>query len=260
MKVVIFCGGLGMRLREYSESIPKPMVPIGNRPLVWQLMKYYAHFGHKEFILCLGHNAHVIKDYFINYDECVTNDFVLEGNEAPKLLKTDIADWKITFADTGLNANIGERLKAVEKYLGDDEMFFANYADGLSDLPLPNMLDFFKASNKTACLLCVQPNQTFHYLHLNDNETAVKSIQDTTDTGLLTNGGYFIFKREIFDYMRDGEELVHEPFGRLIKNDQLAAYKYDGFWSCMDTFKDKQKFDELHVKGESPWQVWKEKK
>ena len=260
MKVVIFCGGLGMRLREYSESIPKPMVPIGNRPLVWQLMKYYAHFGHKEFILCLGHNAHVIKDYFINYDECVTNDFVLEGNDAPKLLKTDIADWKITFADTGLNANIGERLKAVEKYLGDDEMFFANYADGLSDLPLPNMLDFFKASNKTACLLCVQPNQTFHYLHLNDNETAVKSIQDTTDKGLLTNGGYFIFKREIFDYMREGEELVHEPFGRLIKDDQLAAYKYDGFWSCMDTFKDKQKFDELHVKGESPWQVWKEKK
>jgi glucose-1-phosphate cytidylyltransferase len=257
MKVVLFCGGLGMRLREFSENTPKPMVPIGHRPIVWNLMKYYAHSGNKEFILCLGHNAHVIKDYFRNYDECYTNDFVLEGGET-KLLKTDIDDWKITFADTGLNSNIGMRLKAVEKYLvdlGPEEMFLANYADGLSDVPIDDMLEFFEKSGKTACFVCVKPAQSFHYVRLNEEGT-VTSIQDMTNTGLTVNGGFFIFKKKIFDYIRDGEELVHEPFERLIKENQLVAYQYDGFWKCMDTFKDKQMFDELYASGNCPWQVW----
>ncbi len=256
MKVVIFCGGLGMRLREFSESIPKPMVPVGNRPIVWQLMKYYAHHGHKDFVLCLGHNAHKIKEYFLNYDECLSNDFVLEGGRKPKLLQTDIDDWKILFADTGINSNIGMRLKAVERYLKDDDMFLANYADGLSDVPLPDMLEFFKDSDKTACFLCTKPIQTFHYVRLNDNGT-VQSIQDTTASGLTVNGGFFIFKKRIFDYIRDGEDLVHEPFQRLIEENELVAYQYDGYWGCMDTFKDKQKFDELHTKGECPWEVWR---
>jgi len=257
MKVVLFCGGLGMRLREYSESTPKPMVPIGHRPIAWNLMKFYAHYNNKEFILCLGHNAHVIKDYFLNYDECLTNDFVLEAGSA-KLLKTDIHDWKITFADTGLNSNIGMRLKAVQKYLDDldqDDTFMANYADGLSDVPLDRMLDFFEKSNKTACFLCVKPAQTFHYVRLDEGGN-VKSIQDTTSSGLTVNGGYFIFKKKIFDYIRDGEELVHEPFRRLIEENQLIAYQYDGFWKCMDTFKDKQMFDEMYASGNCPWQVW----
>ena len=258
MKVVLFCGGLGMRLREYSENIPKPMVPIGHRPIVWNLMKYYAHYDNKEFILCLGHNSHVIKDYFLNYDECLTNDFVLEGGSA-SLKSTDIDDWKITFADTGLNSNIGMRLKAVEKYLddlGQEDMFMANYADGLSDVPMDEMLDFFEKSNKMACFLCVKPAQTFHYVHLNEDGT-VKSIQDTTSNGLTVNGGFFIFKKKIFDYIKDGEELVHEPFQRLIEENQLIAYQYDGFWKCMDTFKDKQTFDELYSAGSCPWQIWK---
>jgi glucose-1-phosphate cytidylyltransferase len=257
MKVVIFCGGLGMRLREYSENTPKPMVPIGNRPIVWQLMKYYAHYGHKEFILCLGHNAHVIKDYFLNYDECVTNDFVLEGNKKPTLLQTDIEDWKILFADTGLNSNIGMRLKAVEKYLEDDDVFLANYADGLSNVPLPDMIEFFKQSGKTACFVCVKPTQSFHYVRLNDDAT-VDSIQDTTHTGLTVNGGFFIFKKEIFNYIKEGEELVHEPFQRLIDANELVAYQYDGYWGCMDTFKDKQNFDDRFAKGDCPWEVWRE--
>jgi len=259
MKVVLFCGGLGMRLREYSENTPKPMVPIGHRPIVWNLMKYYAHHGNKEFVLCLGHNSHIIKDYFLNYDECLTNDFVLEGGSA-SLQNTDIHDWKITFADTGLNSNIGMRLKAVEKYLkelGPEDMFMANYADGLSDVPMNDMLDFFEKSDKTACFLCVKPAQTFHYVHLNDDGT-VKSIQDTTSNGLTVNGGFFIFKKKIFDYIKDGEELVHEPFERLIAENQLIAYQYDGFWKCMDTFKDKQVFDELYASGSCPWQVWKD--
>lgn len=259
MKVVLFCGGLGMRLREYSENIPKPMVPIGHRPIIWNLMKFYAHYGNKDFILCLGHNSHVIKDYFLNYDECLSNDFVLKGGSAT-LKNTDIHDWTITFADTGLRSNIGMRLKAAEKYLDDlapEDLFMANYADGLSDVPMDDVQEFFKKSNKTACFLCVKPAQTFHYVHLNEDCT-VNSIQDTTSNGLTVNGGFFIFKKRIFDYIKDGEELVHEPFQRLIGENELIAYRYEGFWKCMDTFKDKQLFDEMYAEGNCPWQVWKD--
>lgn len=255
MKVVLFCGGLGMRLREFSQSVPKPMVPVGNRPMIWQIMKYYSHFGHKDFILCLGYNGHVIKEYFLNYNEWESNDFVLEGASRPKLVKTDIDDWRITFADTGLKANIGMRLKAVEKYLGDDEMFLANYADGLSNLPMDEMIEFFKASGKTACFVCVKPQQSFHYVQLND-DGSVKRIHDTRETGLTVNGGYFVFRREIFDYIKEGEELVHQPFERLIAKNELVAYQYDGFWRCMDTFKDKQAFDNYVAEGDCPWKVW----
>ncbi len=246
-----------MRLREYSDNIPKPMVPIGHHPILWNLMKFYSYHGHNEFVLCLGHNAHVIKDYFLNYNECVSNDFTLENGKA-KLLKTDIHDWKITFADTGLKSNIGMRLLAVKHYLDDlgpDDLFMANYADGLTDVPLGNMIEFFKSTDKTACFLCVKPQLTFHYVHLNDDNT-VNEIQDTTNTGLTVNGGFFIFKKRIFDYIREGEELVHEPFNRIIEKKQLVAYQYDGFWKCMDTFKDKQDFDELLNSGNYPWQVW----
>src|SRR5690242_16309505 len=145
MKVILFCGGLGMRMREYSEVVPKPLVPIGYRPILWYVMKYYAHFGHKDFILCLGHKADAIKKYFLEYDECVTNDFVLSaGGKNLELLNRDIDDWNITFVDTGLLSNIGQRLKAVQKHLQHEEMFLANYTDGLSDAPLPSVIQSFK--------------------------------------------------------------------------------------------------------------------
>lgn len=258
MKVVLFCGGLGMRLREFSETTPKPMVPIGNRPIVWNLMKYYAYYGHKEFILCLGHNAHVIKSYFHNYDECLSNDFVLTDGKV-QLLKTDIQDWKITFADTGIKSNIGMRLCNIKKYLDDlnpEDMFLANYADGLSDAPLDKVIKFLKDSGKTAAFLCVKPQQSFHYIKL-DDQGLVTRIQDTTHTGLTVNGGFFVFKKKIYDYIKDGEELVHQPFERLIAERQLIAFQYDGFWKCMDTFKDKQNFDEMVESGNLPWQIWK---
>src|SRR5262249_30864543 len=144
MKVVLFCGGLGMRLREFSESIPKPMVSIGYRPILWHVMKYYAHYGHNEFILCLGSKSDVIKDYFLNYNECVSNDFVLSsGGSQINLLNSDIHDWKITFVDTGTTANVGQRLKAVQPHLAGEEVFLANYADGLTDVELPKMIDFY---------------------------------------------------------------------------------------------------------------------
>jgi glucose-1-phosphate cytidylyltransferase len=256
MKVVLFCGGLGMRLREYAENIPKPMVPIGNHPILWQLMKYYAHYGHNEFILCLGHNGTHIKQFFLDHDELLSNDFVLHGSGERELIQTDLNNWKIVFADTGQNSNIGVRLKKAERYLEDDDIFLANYADGLCDLPLPSMIDFFQKSGKAACFVCVRPTQSFHYVRLNQDGT-VDSIQDTRETGLSVNGGFFIFKRRVFDYMEEGEELVHEPFARMIENNDLLAYQYDGFWKCMDTFKDKQEFDSMYDSGDCPWEVWR---
>ncbi|MBD2078559.1 glucose-1-phosphate cytidylyltransferase [Leptolyngbya sp. FACHB-17] len=260
MKVVLFCGGLGTRLRDYSEKIPKPMVNIGYRPILWHLMKYYAHYGHKDFILCLGYKADYIKEYFLNYNECLSNDFVLSaGGKQVQMIGSDIHDWRITFVDTGLNSNIGQRLKAVEKYLEGEEMFLANYSDGLSNLPLDDFVNHFMHHDKVASFLSVKPTQTFHVVST-EEDGLVKSIEHVNNADLRINGGFFALKTEIFRYMQPGEELVIEPFQRLIEKEQLVAYKYDGFWTCMDTFRDKQNLDDLYTQGNPPWEVWKTRK
>lgn len=257
MKVVLFCGGRGMRLREHSESVPKPMVEIGYRPILWHVMKYYAHFGHKEFILCLGYKADAFKEYFLSYDECLSNDFVLsDGGKALQLLGSDIQDWKITFVDTGIEANIGERLLAVRKYVEEDEVFMANYSDGLTDLPLPEYIDAFGKHGKIGSFICVKPTHSFHIVDVANNGT-VNDIKHIADSDVWINGGYFLLKRDIFDYMKKGEELVYEPFQRLIKEKQLMAHRYEGFWASMDTLKDKQMLEELYANGSAPWEVWK---
>ena len=254
MKVVLFCGGMGMRMREYSESIPKPMVPIGYRPILWHIMKYYAFYGHKDFILCLGHRADYIKNYFRTYDECVSNDFVLDGGKLD-LLASDIHDWKITFVDTGLKTNIGGRLKAVQKYVAGEETFLANYADGLSDVPLPAVIAKFKESGAVASFVSVKPKASFHVM-LADAKGCVKSIEHISTTGARINGGFFVLKPTIFDYMAEGDELVEAPFHRLIKEDALYSYAHDGFWNCMDTFKEQQELETLYGTGNAPWAVW----
>jgi len=257
MKVVLFCGGQGLRLRDYSENIPKPMVAIGYRPILWHLMKYYAHYGHKDFILCLGHRADTIKEYFVNYNEYVSNDFVLSaGGRNIDLINRDVHDWKITFADTGITSNIGERLRAVEKYLEGEEVFLANYSDGLTDLPLPEQIEHFHKHGKLAGFLSVRPNLSYHLVSLRDGDI-VSSLDEIKKSGIRINGGYFILRKEIFQYLREGEELVNEPFQRLVAEQELIAYPYEGFWTCMDTFKDKQHLDDLYAQGGAPWQVWK---
>src|SRR6185436_2578316 len=160
MKVVLFCGGQGMRLREFSDKIPKPMVPIGYRPILWYIMKYYAHYGHKDFVLCLGYQGDTIKDYFVNYNEYVSNDFVFSKGNGLNLISKDIDDWTITFVDTGINATMGERLMAVEKYLKGEECFLANYSDVLTDLPLPEMIDHFRESDSTGMFMVTQPQRS----------------------------------------------------------------------------------------------------
>jgi glucose-1-phosphate cytidylyltransferase len=257
MKVVLFCGGLGMRLREYSENTPKPMVNIGYRPILWHTMKYYAHFGHKDFILCLGYKADMIKNYFRNYDECLSNDFTLSnGGKDVQLLNSDIQDWNITFVDTGLTANIGQRLKAVERHLEGEEVFLANYTDGLTDLYLPDLTSTFLKLNKTAGFMCIKPTHSFHMVSMRD-DGVVNSIRDASQSGTWINGGFFIFRNEIFKYINKGEELVLEPFQRLIREEQLFAYRYEGFWACMDTFKEKQMLDDMYSRGETPWELWR---
>jgi glucose-1-phosphate cytidylyltransferase len=256
MKVVLFCGGLGMRLREYSESIPKPMVTIGYRPLLWHVMKYYAHHGHKDFILCLGYKGDTIKNYFLNYDECVSNNFVLaKGGKELRLLSSDIQDWNITFVDTGINSNIGQRLKAAEPYLAGESVFLANYSDGLTDLYLPGYIDWFLDTGRVASFLCVRPTQSSHVVKLESD--VVREIEHINQAGIWINGGFFILTRDIFDQLHAGEELVEQPFHRLIAERQLVGHRYDGFWACMDTFKDKQRLDDLYARGDAPWEVWK---
>jgi len=257
MKVVLFCGGLGMRIREASDSVPKPMVTIGYRPILWHLMKYYAHYGHNDFVICLGYRGDVIKNYFLNYSECLSNDFVLsEGGKKLELLGSDIHDWKITFVETGLTSNIGQRLKAVERIVGDEPEFLANYSDGLTDLPLPVQMDHFRRhDDAVASFVSVKPNLSYHLVSTQPNGL-VSSIEDIGRSPIRINGGFFIFKHEIFKHLRPGEELVREPFQRLVAEQRLTAHEYDGFWMSMDTFKDRQQLEDIYSRGGAPWEVW----
>jgi glucose-1-phosphate cytidylyltransferase len=256
MKVVLFCGGLGTRIRESGDSVPKPMITIGYRPILWHVMKYYAHFGHKDFVLCLGYRGDVIKNYFLNYSEAVSNDFVLaDGGRSIELLGEDIADWRITFADTGLHATIAQRLQAVRRHVEGEEVFLANYGDVLTDAPIDEFVERFRASDRTAAFLAVRPSSTFHVVQTGAGD-AVTALTSARDAGIWINGGHFMFRQDIFDYIEDAEELVEQPFARLIERNLLAAYRYEGFWAPMDTLKEAQMLQALYESGTSPWARW----
>ena len=253
MKTVLFCGGHGTRIRDYAETIPKPMIPIGEKPILWHLMHYYSQYGHKNFVLCLGYKANVIKEFFLNYRphtyaDCVVSSF---GHNI-ETLGDPQQDWRITMIDTGLWRNIGERLFAVREYLEGEEMFLANYSDGLADVDLPAMIETFRQSGKIACFLAVRPSFSLHLVEM-DGNGKVNGLRPTQDANLWINGGFFIFRSQIFDYLRDGEELVEAPFRRLIEADQLLAFKHEGFWRPMDTLKDKEVLETLVERGTMPW-------
>ena len=256
MKVVLFCGGLGMRMREYSDTLPKPMVPIGYRPILWHVMKYYAHYGHKDFILCLGYRGDLIKKYFLEYDECVSNDFVLSaGGKGVELLHSDIQDWRITFVETGLSSSVGQRLRAVQKHLAGEEFFLANYTDVLSDVDLGSVIDTLRRSDGVACFVSVQPNASFHMVDA-DADGRVRNIAHVRTTAAQINGGFFALRKDIFEYMENGEDLVAQPFRRLIAAGKLVTFRHDGYWTCMDTFKEKQELEDVVLQGSPPWAVW----
>lgn len=256
MKVVIFCGGLGMRLRGYHEDLPKPMVPIGYLPVLWHVMKYYAHFGHKDFILCLGYRAEdIIRCFSFNGGRPGNYEAPSMASKSAEIFERDILDWHITFVDTGLHSSIGQRLKAVESCLTGEEVFLANYADGLVDLPLPKLLQFAKEHGNIATFVSAKPNLYYHAISAGQ-DGVVTGIRPIRDSSIRINVGFFVFKKNIFKYIHDGEDLVCEPFERLIQEKQLMAYQHDGFYACMDTFKEKQQLDDLYTRGEAPWVFW----
>lgn len=256
MKVVLFCGGLGMRMRDGSASAPKPMVMIGDRPLLWHVMRYYAHFGCTEFILCLGYGANQVKDYFLNYRETTSNDFLLcDAGRTVKLITSDIVNWRITFVNTGLNATIGERLLRVREYVEDDEVFLANYADVLTDAPLPELVAELENSDAVGMLLAVPPQSSFHVARV-DEDHKVRELKSVHTLPIRENGGYFVLRREIFNYLGEGEDLVDDAFGRLIGEGRLIARCYDGFWAPADTVKERDQLEALFQDGSKPWAVW----
>jgi glucose-1-phosphate cytidylyltransferase len=255
VKVVLFCGGMGTRIREYSEAVPKPMIPIGAQPILWHIMDFYSRHGHDDFVLCLGYKANTIKEFFLNHKPYAFSDIVVSKRGGKiETLGEQRSDWRVTLIDTGAWRNIGERLWAVRDQVKDEEYFLANYSDGLTDVPLDEMIEKFKASGKVACFLAVHPMLTFHLAQI-DETGRVREIVPSDNADMWINGGYFIFRNDIFDYMREGEELVLEPFRRLIEADQLMAYKYEGFWRAMDTLRDRQVLEEMVEQGHMPWRV-----
>ncbi|HET7304447.1 MAG TPA: sugar phosphate nucleotidyltransferase [Segeticoccus sp.] len=256
MKVVLFCGGLGMRMRTGPDSAPKPMMPIGSRPVLWHVMRYYAHFGHTEFILCLGYGGRTVKDYFLQYQEAHSNDFVLtKGGRDLELISSDISDWRITFIDTGMDTPIGERLRRVRPFLDEDDVFLANYGDVLTDAPLNDIISSFLATDAVGTMLAVKPQDSFHVLRMDDHN-AVQGLEPVADMAMRINGGYFVLRSEIFDFLHEGEDLVMDGCRRAAAAGRLVATPYDGFWAPMDTLKERTALEELHQSGRSPWALW----
>lgn len=256
MKVVLFCGGPGLRLPEHGAPVPKPMVPLGYRPVLWHAMRYYAYFGWDDFILCLGERADLIKEYFLHYEEALSNDFVLSGGGASvELLSSDITNWRITFADTGIDATIGERLLTVRHHLEGEDIFLANYADAVTDAPMDQLVADFRGRREIAALMAVRPSYSFHVVE-DDARGRVSALRDVEASDLWINGGYYMFRPGIFDYLRPGEELVDGPLQRLVEDGLLVAYRYDGFHTSVDTLKDLQQLQAMSATGRPPWAIW----
>jgi glucose-1-phosphate cytidylyltransferase len=255
MKVVIFCGGFGVRMGEETQRIPKPMIEIGGKPILWHIMRYYAMWGHDDFILCLGYKGEVVKQFFLSYNGALLNDFVLDHDATGtklELLSRELDKWRITFVDTGLNATIGERLKAVAPFIGNDDTFLATYGDGLTDAPLTQVIQAFRDSGKSAMFLSVRPQFNAHIVTA-DPDGTVQAVEELSRSDVRINGGFFVMKREVIDLIEPGDELVEETFSRLIAERELIAYPYEGFFQAMDTIKDHQSLETLHESGEAPW-------
>jgi glucose-1-phosphate cytidylyltransferase len=245
-----------MRMRDANTTAPKPMALVGERPLLWHVMRYYAHYGHTDFVLCLGYGAAAVKDFFLNYDETRSNDFVLErGSQEPTLFRTDISDWRITLVDTGLNSPIGERLRRVRSFLADETMFLANYADVLTDAPLPDMIERFSASDAIASLLAVPPQSSHHAVDIG-NDGVVFGLTPMRDLGHWENGGYFLLRPEIFDELNEDEDLVEDALVRLVRRGRVMAYPYKGYWSPADTVKERIQLDQRYHRSDCPWMIW----
>lgn len=260
MKTVILCGGYGTRIRDVADDIPKPMIPVGRFPILWHIMKYYACFGHKDFVLCLGYKSQAIKDFFLNYEAHIKDFTVDLGGKTPIRFHTDHSesDWRVTLAETGLNAMTGARIQRIRKYVGDDENFMLTYGDGVGNVDLDRLLAFHDTHGKTLTVTGVRPPGRFGEL-LNDAGGNVTEFNEKPQaTAGRISGGFFICRRNVFDYLEDREDLVFEkePMTKLVKDRQLMMYEHDGFWQPMDTHREYQLLNGLYDRGEAPWVKW----
>lgn len=259
MKVVLLCGGLGMRLREETEFRPKPLVGVGPRPIVWHIMKRYAAFGHTEFVLCLGYKGEMLKDYFLNY-HLTSGDLRVTLGQPPRvdLLKApEESGWSITLADTGQHAMTGARIKRIADYLGQDEEFLLTYGDGVCDIDFDRLLAFHRAHGKLATVSGVFPPARFGELVLEGDRVADFREKPQAQEGRVS-GGYFVLHRSVLDYLSDDEGCIFErgPLAKLAQDDQLRMYQHDGFWQCMDTKRDLDLLTEMWESGQAPWVCW----
>lgn len=258
MKTVILCGGRGTRLGEHGVAVPKALVEIGDRPVLWHLLKLYAHYGLTDFVLCLGYLGEAIKRYFLE-QHWLHADFTLTMNDAGDSVlhrhHSRSENWRITFAETGLDTNTGGRLKSVQSYIGADEEFCVTYGDGLADINLRELLAFHHAHGKLATLTAVNPRSQFGLLQL-DAAGTVTEFHEKPVIEQWINGGFFIFHRNVFDYLTDDAILEREPLERLADEGQLMAYRHRGFWKCLDTYKDHLEFNQMWDAGAALWKVW----
>ncbi|PIN86288.1 glucose-1-phosphate cytidylyltransferase [Candidatus Woesearchaeota archaeon CG10_big_fil_rev_8_21_14_0_10_44_13] len=255
-KVVILCGGMGTRLREQTEFMPKPLVEIGGMPILWHIMKTYSHYGFKDFILCLGYKGDMLKEYFVNF-EWKANDFTLNlKSKKEKIIHSNNTDdWNITFVNTGLETNTGGRIKKIEKYI-DGDMFLVTYGDGVADIDINKLMAYHNSLKPTATLSAIHPISRFGVIEV-DNKGFAKSFKEKPQLDGVINGGFFVFNRKIFDYLDENCVLEQDPLMALAKENKLAVYEHKGFWYCMDTFKDMEYLNGLWKKGNVPWKVWK---
>ena len=260
MKVVILCGGKGTRLREETEYRPKPMVPIGNRPILWHIMKIYAHYGHKEFILCLGYKGEMIKDYFRNYLWHTCDTTLMLGRKPGVKFHSnhDEEDWQVTLAETGENSMTAYRVRQIEKYLGDDREFLLTYGDGVGDIDLPVSIAHHRASGKTCTLTAVHPPGRFGELGIDERATVSGFNEKPQAEGGFINGGYMVCNRDIFSYLPDdpGMMLEHAPMKNMTRDGRLGAFKHEGFWQPMDTFQEYLFLNRLWEENRAPWKKW----
>ncbi len=259
MKVVILCGGLGTRLREETEFKPKPLVEIGGKPILWHIMKIYAHYGFTDFILCLGYKGEMIKEYFLNY-EAMNNDFTIQLGEKHKIHFHNQhfeSGWNITLSDTGASTMTGARIKCIEKYI-DSDNFMVTYGDGVADIDINKLLEYHLRHKKIATLTGVHPISRFGELSVEGDN--VKEFQEKPQSAAgYINGGFFVFRKQIFDYISSDENCVleKEVMEQLTHQGELKIFTHKGYWQCVDTYRDYKYFQELWKKGHTPWVVWK---
>jgi glucose-1-phosphate cytidylyltransferase len=260
LKVVILCGGYGTRIRDVADNIPKPMIPVGRFPILWHIMKYYACYGHKDFVLCLGYKSQAIKDFFLNYEAHI-KDFTIDlGGKAAVQFHTDHSesDWRVTLAETGLNALTGARVRRAQKYLGDEDSFMLTYGDGVGDVDLDRLLAFHNSHGKALTVTGVRPPGRFGELLNDANGKVIEFNEKPQATGGRISGGFFVCRKELFDYLDDREDLMFEkePMARLVKDGQLMVFEHDGFWQPMDTHREYQLLNDLFESGKAPWVKW----